>query len=318
MKIRLAQEMLVATVFMVAPFAANAQNVTRIIVGFPPGGSVDIVARILADAMKDELGNIVVDNKPGASGRIAIAAVKSAKPDGHTLLLVPSGPMTMFPHIYKKLDYDPQKDFTPISQVARFQFGIAAGPSTGVKSIADMVAAAKSDPTGPTFGTPGLGSVPHFVGVMLEKTAGIKLSHVPFQGGAPVNTAVAGGHVTYKIDVVSESIELHRSGKATLIAVTGLSRDPEVPEVRTLKEQGVDMNVSAWFALYGPTQLPPVVTKRLEMAAVSAVASPKVREKLMKLGYEPVGSSAAVLASTQQADLTRWQMPIKSTEFSLD
>ncbi len=232
------------------PLAAAAQAATtKIVVGFPPGGSADVLARLMAEAMTPALGTVIVENKPGAAGRLAINAVKAAKPDGQTLLLVPSGPMVMFPHVYKKLEFDPAKDFTPVSLLARFQFGIAAGPASPAKTMAEMIALAKTKPDAATYGTAGQGTAPHFLGVMLEQTTGVPFLHVPFQGGAPANTALVGGHVGYKIDVVSETAELHRAGKVRVIAVTGPERDPQVPEVPTLKEQGVDMAITAWFGL---------------------------------------------------------------------
>ena len=132
---------------MLSP-ALQAQEKTplKIMVGFPPGGSADILARMVADALREDFGNIIVDNKPGAGGRIALNAVKLSKPDGQTVIVLPSGPMVLFPHVYKKLDYDAVNDFTPISQIARFQFGVVSGPATKAKNIADMVAKAKQDP----------------------------------------------------------------------------------------------------------------------------------------------------------------------------
>jgi len=302
------------------PLAGIAQSAppTKILVGFPPGGSADVLARLMAEAMSPALGTVLVDNKPGAAGRLAINAVKAAKPDGHTLLLVPSGPMVMFPHVYKKLGFDPAKDFTPVSLVARFQFGIAAGPASPAKNMAEMVALAKTKPDAATYGTAGQGTAPHFLGVMLEQTTGVPFLHVPFQGGAPANTALVGGHVGYKIDVVSETAELHRTGKVRVIAVTGAERDPQVPEVPTLKEQGIDMAISAWFGLYAPAGLAPDLATKIEKAASAAVRQPALREKLLKLGYVPVGSTGPELAAAQRADLASWRKPIQSTGISLE
>lgn len=297
---------------------AQTAGTTRILVGFPPGGSADVLARLLAEAMRDTLGPVIVDNKPGAAGRLAIGATKTAKPDGLTLMLVPSGPMVMFPHVYKKLEFDPVKDFTPVSLLARFQFGIASGPSTQVKSIAEMMAQAKAKPDAATYGSAGQGTAPHFLGVMLEQAMGVPFLHVPFQGGAPANTALLGGHVGYKIDVVSETAELHRHGKVRVIAVTGAERDPQVPEVPTLREQGINMAITAWFGLYAPAGLPAETLARIEQAAVQAVRQPALRDKLLKLGYQPVGSSSSELAAAMRTDLASWAGPIKSTGITLD
>ena len=290
----------------------------KIMVGFPPGGSADILARMLADALREDFGTIVVENRPGAGGRIALNAVKVAKPDGQTVIVLPSGPMVLFPHVYKKLDYDAVNDFTPVSQIARFQFGVVSGPASNVKNVAEMVAKAKMDAGKSSYGTPGAGTLPHFMGVLMEQSAGISLNHVPFQGGAPANNALLGGHIDYKFDVVSETAEMHRAGKARIIAVTGGQRDPQVPEVPTLKEAGVNMEATAWFAMYGPAGLKGEALTRLEKAMMKITRSPAMKEKMITLGYEPIGSTSAELAAAQKVDLARWEKPIKATGVQLD
>lgn len=301
-----------------APAIAQDKPPLKILVGFPPGGSADILARLLGEALKDDFASVTVENRPGAGGRIALVAVKNARPDGQTVIVLPSGPMVLFPHVYKKLDYDPVRDFTPISQIAAFQFGVVSGPATGVKTVAEMLAKAKSDPKSATYGSPGLGTLPHFMGVLLEQSAGVPFTHVPFQGGAPANTALLGGHIGYKFDVVSETAQLHKEGKVRIVAVTGDKRDTQVPEVPTLKESGVDMVATAWFAMYGPAGLAPEVRSRLERAVSAAVKRPAMQERLIGLGYEPIGSDAAGLAAAQRADLARWEKPIKATGVSLE
>ena len=305
---------------LVAASLAQAQDKPplRILVGFAPGGSADVLARLVADALRDDFSPIVVENKAGAGGRIALNAVKAAKPDGQTVIVLPSGPMVLFPHVYKKLDYDAVKDFTPISQIARFQFGVVASQANGVKNVGEMIAKAKATPGAQSYGTPGAGTLPHFMGVLMEQSAGIQLNHVPFQGGAPANNALLGGHIDYKFDVVSETAELHKNGKVRIIAVTGSKRDPQVPEVPTLKESGVAMEATAWFAMYGPAGLKGEALARLEKAMVRAVREPAMRDKLAKLGYDPIGSTSVELAAAQKADLERWAKPIKATGVQLD
>ncbi len=305
---------------MMAALNVHAQDkpALKILVGFPPGGSADVMARLVADALRDDFSPIVVDNKPGAGGRIALNMVKNAKPDGQTVIVLPSGPMVLFPHVYKKLDYDAVKDFTPISQIARFQFGVVAGPASGVKNVSEMIAKAKANPGANSYGTPGAGTLPHFMGVLMEQSAGVQLNHVPFQGGAPANNALLGGHIDYKFDVVSETAELHHSGKARIIAVTGSKRDTQVPEVPTLKEAGIAMDATAWFAMYGPAGLQGDALARLERAMVKIVRQPAFKDKLVKLGYEPMGSNSTELAAAQKTDLARWEKPIKATGVQLD
>lgn len=307
------------TMLAVLPLAlAQDKTNLKILVGFPPGGSADTIARQMAIALKDDYASVMVENKPGAAGRIALQQLKKSAPDGQTVIILPSGPMVLFPHVYKNVGYDAVKDFTPISLLARFQFGIVSGPASNVKSIAEMLAKAKSDPANASYGTPGAGSLPHFLGVLLEQSAGVSLNHVPFQGGAPANTALLGGHVGYKMDVVSETAPFHRDGKVRIIAVTGAKRDAQVPEVPTLKEQGINMEATAWFAMYGPAGMPAATLAKLEGQVRKAVSRPEMREQLTKLGNEPVGSTSAELAAEQKADLARWEKPIKATGVALD
>ncbi len=316
----LSRRLLTTALLLLGAAAAHAQGKPplKILVGFPPGGSADVLARLVADALREDFSPIVVDNKPGAGGRIALNMVKNAKPDGQTVIVLPSGPMVLFPHVYKKLDYDAVKDFTPVSQIARFQFGVVAGPASGAKSVAEMIAKARANPGASSYGTPGSGTLPHFMGVLMEQSSGIQLNHVPFQGGAPANNALLGGHIDYKFDVVSETAELHHSGKARIIAVTGSKRDTQVPEVPTLREAGVNMEATAWFAMYGPAGLSGEALARLEKAMMKIVRDPSLKDKLVKLGYEPIGSNSAELAAAQRADLARWEKPIKATGVQLD
>jgi tripartite-type tricarboxylate transporter receptor subunit TctC len=226
--------------------------------------------------------------------------------------------MVLFPHVYKNVGYDAVKDFTPISLLARFQFGIVSGPGSNVKTIAEMLAKAKAEPASASYGTPGAGSLPHFLGVMLEQTSGATLNHVPFQGGAPANTALLGGHIGYKMDVVSETAPFHKDGKVRIIAVTSSKRDAQIPEVPTLKEQGINMEASAWFAMYGPAGMSAPTLAKLEAQVRKAVNRPEMQDQLIKLGNEPVGSSSVELAAEQKADFTRWEKPIKATGISLE
>lgn len=300
------------------PALAQDKPPLKIVVGFPPGGSADLLARLMAEGLKNDFSSVIVENKPGAAGRIALSQVKRAPPDGQTVVLLPSGPMVLFPHVYKKLDYDAVADFTPISQIAHFQFSVVAGPAAGARNVAEMLAKAKAAPGSATYGTPGAGSLPHFMGVMFGQKAGAEMTHVPFQGGGPANTALLGGHIHYKFDVVTETAELHRAGKVRIIAVTGAQRDPQVPEVPTLKEQGIDMVATAWFAMYGPAGLKPEVRDMISGAVAKAVRTPALRARLIEQGYEPVGSTPAELAAAQATDLKRWEGPIKATGVQLD
>ena len=290
----------------------------KILVGFPPGGSVDVLARTLGDAMRDDFSAVIVDNKPGAAGRIALMQAKAAKPDGQTVVILPMGPMVIFPHSYKKLDYDALKDFTPVSQLAVSNFGVVAGPSAGATSIKEMLAKVKADPKLGNYGSPGSGTVPHFLGIMMEQASGVALNHIPFQGGAPANTALLGGHIQYKFDVVSETVQLHREGKVKILAVAGSKRDSMIPEVPTLKEQGVNLETGVWFAMYAPAGLPADVLARLEKSVSTAMRKKDVFDKLDKMGFDVTATSSKQLGEIHRADLARWEKPIKATGIALD
>ncbi len=310
---------LVATVAL-SVSAQTTRPPLKILVGFPPGGSADVIARQIASRMGTGLDgqSVVVENKPGAAGRIAIDALKNAAPDGNTVIVMPSGPVVLFPHVYKKLNYDPVKDLTPISQLASFQFCIVAGPKNNVKNIAEMRALAKSDPDSTSFGSSGNGTVPHFLGIMMGDAAGIPMHHVPFQGGAPAMNALLGGHVGYTMDVVTEALEQHRSGKARIIAVAGAVRAAQVPEVPTLREQGVPIDASAWFAMYGPANLSGDVVQRLNRAVILAMKDAEFAAKLTSLGLEPIGSTPEQLAAVQKTDFAKWEKPVKASGFTAD
>ncbi|MEN9627938.1 MAG: hypothetical protein RJA10_1165, partial [Pseudomonadota bacterium] len=284
------------------------------------GGSADTIARLLAERLREPLGgqNVVVENKPGAAGRIAIDALKNAAPDGNTVLVMPSGPVVLFPHVFKRLNYDVNKDLAPISQLAGFQFAVVSGPKTNVKTVAEMLAKAKADPSTASYGSSGNGTVPHFLGVMMGEAAGVQLQHVPYQGGAPAMTALLGGHVGYNVDVVSEALEQHRAGKVRIIAVAGATRSPLLPDVPTLREQGVAMDASAWFAMYGPGTLPRERAQRLSQAVATAINDPALRKRFEDIGLEPIGSTPDQLAAVQKADLAKWERPVKATGYQAD
>ena len=308
---------------LLAAPAAQAQAdkpALRVLVGFPPGGSADVIARLLAERLPAQLDNqaVVVDNKPGAAGRIAIEALKNSPPDGNTVIVMPSGPVVLFPLVFKKLGYDPVKDLAPISQLAGFQFGIVSGPRTGVKTVAEMLAKAKADPSTATYGSSGNGTVPHFLGLMIGDAAGIEFQHVPYQGGAPAMTALLGGHIGYNVDVISEALEQHRAGKVRIIAVAGVQRSPLVPDVATLREQGVAMDAGAWFAMYGPGALPAATAQRLSSAVAQTLKDPTLLAKLGAIGLDVIGSTPEQLAAVQRNDLAKWARPVKASGFQAD
>lgn len=303
-----------------AAFAQADRPPLRILVGFPPGGSADTISRLLAERMREPLGgqNVVIENKPGAAGRIAIDQLKASAPDGNTVLVMPSGPVVLFPHVFKRLSYDVNKDLAPVSQLAGFQFAIVSGPKSGVKNVAEMLAKVKAAPDTASYGSSGNGTVPHFIGVMIAEAAGVPLQHVPYQGGAPAMNALLGGHIGFNIDVVLEALEQHRAGKVRIIAVTGATRSPLLPDVPTLREQGVAMDAAAWFAMYGPGTLPREQAQRLSQAVAAALRDATLRKRLDDIGLEPIGSTPEQLAAVQKADFEKWAKPVKATGYQAD
>jgi tripartite-type tricarboxylate transporter receptor subunit TctC len=223
--------------------------------------------------------------------------------------------MVLFPHVYKKLDYDAVKDFTPISQIASVPVWRGVGPGHRRKERGRDAGQGQGRPQGCHLWIARAWARCRTSWACCWSRARACLYHVPFQGGAPANTALLGGHIGYKFDVVSETAELHRGGKVRIIAVTGDKRDPQVPEVPTLKESGVNMVATAWFAMYGPAGLPQPVLAKLERAVSAAVKKPDMQAKMAGLGYDPIGSTRRRTGTAQRADLARWEKPIKATGF---
>jgi len=304
-----------------APLLARAQDKppVRILVGFPPGGSADIVARLLADKMRASLGqNVLIDNKPGAAGRVALGELKRAAPDGQTLALQPSGALVVSPWLYKTLGFDPVRDFTPVARVVTFDFAITAGPGAPSGDLKSILAWMKANPTKANYGTPGAGTVPHFTGVLLSQSAGVELTHVAYKGGAPAVNDLLGGQVPLVVDTPLETIEHHRAGKLRIVGVTGEARTKSLPDVPTLKELGINMAADAFFGLYGPAGMAPELTTRIARAVADALRQPDVAERINTLGLVSAYGSGEELAATQAAHLKRWEAPIKASGFTAE
>jgi tripartite-type tricarboxylate transporter receptor subunit TctC len=306
---------------LLSPLRLRAQDKPpiRILVGFPPGGSADIVARLLADKMRVTLAqNVIIDNKPGAAGRVALGDVKRAAPDGQTLVLAPSGALVVSPWLYKNLGFDPVRDFTPVARAVTFDFAITAGPGAPSGDLKAILAWMKTNPGKANFATPGAGTVPHFTGVLLSQSAGIQMTHVAYKGGAPAVNDLLGGQVPLLVDTPLETIEHHRAGKLRIVAVTGETRLKSLPEVPTLRELGINMAADAYFGLYGPAGMPPEVTTRIGRAVADALRQSDVSERILTLGLAPAYGSGDELAATQAAHLKRWEAPIKASGFTAE
>ena len=308
-----------AAATLATPAAMAQDRTTRIWVGFPPGGSADVIARLLAEKLRVSLGqNVLVENKPGAAGRLVLGELKRMAPDGQNLVLSPSGALVIAPWLYTSLPYDPIKDFTPVSRIVTFDFAITAGPGAPAGDLKSVLAWMKANPGKANYATSGAGTVPHFAGVLLGQATGVQLTHVAYRGGAPAAQDLIGGQIPLMVDTASETIEHHKAGKVRILAVTGEQRSKALPEVPTLKELGINAPADAFFGLYGPAGMAPDVVARIDRAVADALQSPEVQEKIYGFGLVPNHASGAELGATQLAHLKRWEAPIKASGFKAE
>jgi tripartite-type tricarboxylate transporter receptor subunit TctC len=297
--------------------AALAQDrAVKIVLGFPAGATSDILTRLIADHMRQTLGSpVVVENKAGAGGRIANETVKSAAPDGATLLMTPVATMSIFPHSFGNLRYDPFKDFEPLTHLSNFQLALGVAARIPAKTLAEYVALVKQDPKNGFYASAAAGSIPHFLGVMFARTAGIELTHVPYKGTAHLLQALAGGEIAAGTTLAADIGSLVKAGKARLLAVSGARRDPAFPDVPTFKEQGFDMEASGWYGLFAPAGTPKAELERLSRAAMAAIRDPGVNKRMIDIGLEPTGHGPAELARIMKADYEKWGPVIRASGF---
>jgi tripartite-type tricarboxylate transporter receptor subunit TctC len=304
---------------LAAPALLAQERTMKILVGFPPGGSVDVIARLLAEKMRGSLGqNVIVDNKPGAGGRVALVELKRAAPDGQTLVLSPSGALVLQPWFIQNLGYDPVKDFTAIARVTTFDFAITAGPGAPAGDLKAVLAWLKANPGKANYATSGAGTIPHFAGQLLAQATGVPLTHVAYRGGAPAAIDLVGGQIPLMVDTASETLEHHKAGRVRILAVTGEQRSKALPDVPTLKEAGFNMAADAFFGLYGPAGMPADVVARIDKAVADALRAPEIQEKVYGFGLVPSHAGSAELTATQAAHLKRWEAPVKASGFKAD
>ena len=307
------------------PHSARAQQLAdtaRILVGFPPGGAPDIIARRLAELLTGKLAKtVLVDNRPGAAGRIAVDAARQSPPDGNTLLLNPAGVLTINPHTYKKLNYDPFKDFTPLSLVATidFGFGVGAAVPADVKSIADFSRWAKANAGKVSYGSPAAGSPAHFVGDVLNRALGLDMTHVPYRGGAPLLNDLMGGQVGAGILTLGDMIQHDKAGKLRLLAATGTVRSKFAPHLPTFAEQKVaGLDVRDWFGLYIGGNASPEVVARVAPLVHAVVSSGAYVQALASASLEAKASSPQELDQLARSDFARWAPIVKASGFVAD
>lgn len=300
--------------------AAIANKSVRIVVGFTPGGSADLIARALAGQLAGYATHVMVDNKPGAGGRIALEAVKNAEPDGSTLLVTPSSVTTLYPHVYKKLSYEPLKDLVPVSMLASFPFVLVAGPlvPAQVSSLPDFISWSRAHPKQAAFASPGNGTTPHFAGMALNRAGNLDLTHVAYKGGAPAMNDVMGGQIAANMAVISNALPHIQAGKVRALAVTGPVRSSALPGVPTMAEAGYpDASVTESFGLYLPAKTPPELVLKLHAVVREAMASRPYQEVLAKSSFDGAPAlSPADYAQQIRAETARWASIVKASGFT--
>lgn len=290
----------------------------RIIVGFPAGGGTDMIARILAERLRGSYASaVVVENKPGASARLAAEYVKNAEPDGSVLLFTPDFTMTIYPHSFRALSYDPVRDFTPVSPVARSMLTYNVGPAVpdSVKTLADFIAWCKANPTKASYATTSAGATPHFVGMMLANAAHVPMTAVHYRGGAPALQDMLGGHVPASVNPISEALPFARAGTIRALAATGSKRSTFLPDVPTMRESGYDVVSDTWLGILAPAKVPAEIISALSTAISEATKSPQMLESLTKIGNEPTFQTPAQFAETIKADIAYWGPVVKASGF---
>jgi tripartite-type tricarboxylate transporter receptor subunit TctC len=305
------------------PAAAQAgfpSRPLRLVVPFPAGGPTDIVARPLAQLLGEALGQVVnVDNRGGAGGSIGADAVAKSAADGYTLLMATVGTHAINPALYRKLPYDAQADFTPLGVVASAPVALVVHPGTPYQTVAELIAAAKAAPGTILFGSAGNGTPGHLTGEMFAKAAGVELKHVPYKGSAPALTDLLGGQIPVMFDPVQSVLQHVRGGKLRALAVSSSARSPVLPAVPSLNEAGLKgFEATAWWALYGPANLPGAVATRLADEARRIVAAEGFRNRLLEIGVQPGGASAQAQPEFQRVEAAKWGKAVRDSGVTLD
>ncbi len=293
----------------------------QIIVGFPAGGGTDVIARIIAERLRGSYAtNVIVENKPGAAARISVEYVKNAEPDGSTMLFTPDFPITVYPHSFRSLSYDPLRDLLAVAPTTRSMLTYNIGPMVPdtVKSLSDFIAWCKANPENAIYATTSAGGTPHFVGLMVANAAGVKMTPVHYRGGAPALQDLIGGHVPASVNPVSESLPFARSHAIRVLAVTGPGRSRFLPDVPTMRESGYDVVVDSWLGVFLPPKTPEDVVSALSGALHDAVKSKEMVDALDKVGNEPTFETPVEFAATIKADLDRWGPVVKQSGFVAD
>ena len=295
---------------------AHAQQGTiKFLVGFPAGASLDTLTRLVAEKMQVSLGqNVVVENRTGAAGQIAMNALKTSPADGTVLVMTPLVTVVTAPHI-QQLPYDPFKDFAPVAHAADFLFAFAMGPATPAKSLKEYVGLVKQDAKYGNYASAATGSLPHFFSLLFAEKAGLKMNHIGYRGTAAAMTDLLGGQIAAFMGTVADVAPQHKAGKIVAVATSGATRSKHLPDIPTFKELGYDIEGGGWYAAYAPAGTPAPVIDRLSKAIIAAIHAPDVRQRLDNYGMEPTGLGPADLARIHKRDYDQWGPVIKASGF---
>jgi tripartite-type tricarboxylate transporter receptor subunit TctC len=308
-----------------ASFVARAQAATlenaRVLCGFPAGGTTDAVSRRIAERLRGVLArNVVVENKPGAGGRIAVEELKRSPNDGSSLLLTPAAMITLYPHIYPKNPYGAE-EFTPVSTACHVAFALGVGPAVpeSVRSVKDFLAWAKANPSQANYASPGAGSPPHFLGALLGKESGIDLRHVPYRGSAPGINDLIGGQVASMSSPIGDYLPHLKAGKLRVLATSGPKRSRFVPDVPTYTEQGLKaLEMTEWYGFFLPGKASPELATRLSQAIRAAVTAPDVAESFLQFGLEASANTPEELARAVRTEHQAWKPIVQRIGFTAE
>lgn len=320
---RLVLALLAAALVTNAATAADAQSYptrpVRMLVGFPPAGPTDLTARITAQHLTDTLGQqIIVDNRPGASGTVSGQLLARAEPDGYTIALGSGGEIAIAPHLRRKMSYDPLKDFAPVSRIGAGQLVLVVHPAVPAKSTADLVALAKSKPGVVNFASSGSGSTAHLAAELLKHVAAIDIVHVPYKGAGPALIDLISGQVQLLITGYSGAVPHIKSGKLRALGVTGTKRLRAAPELPTIGETVKGYEVLAWYGIFVPARTPQAIISKLHREIAAMVRRPQIIERLVALGIEPEGNTPQEFAAQIRSESQKWARIIKVAKVTVD
>ncbi|MDI3305953.1 MAG: tripartite tricarboxylate transporter substrate binding protein [Acetobacteraceae bacterium] len=291
----------------------------RFVVPYPPGGPTDILARLVAGRLPEELGqNFVVENRPGASGLIGSAEVARAAPDGGTFL-VNASIHTIIPHLQPQVPFDPLADFAPVTNIGAVPLILVVTPSLPVRSVAELVAYLKANPGKLSYGSSGNGAAPHLAGELFKLLTGTEMVHVPYRGSGPAVTDLMAGTIQVMFDSMPSSAGAVREGRLRALAVTTAKRVPAFPDLPTVAEAGVpDYEIATWYGIWAPARTPAAILARLQGAVATAVARPEVRERLATLGADPVADTPEHFARFVRSEYDRWGKLVRDAKITAD